>query len=317
MPRPPLRTARETLAALYVAAGLAVVLCQGDIAEVVARMEHGPLREQLLAVLAPAPDNEPTFIPLPSLPPLPAPVATVEAEEPSQPVWWRPVSEEDPLRVWVVGDSLVNMTAPELKRQLESTGLAQVRSESRPNTGLVREDHYSWPRRFDKHLSREDVDVIVMMVGANDSQNMMVDRKRIDLRTDAWLDEYARRVEVLMDKAEAAGVRMYWAGLPVMRKSRHRLTAQLVNPVIASAAEERSAVRYVSTWETFSDEEGGYRYWGLNDHGRKVSMRDADGVHFTMSGAIRLAEQLRAELESEWPLSGDGSAASEPDSGQP
>ena len=319
MRRPPLRSAREVLVALYVAAGLAAVLCRGDLAASVGRMEHGPLRETLLAVLspAPAPDAEPTFAPLPLLPPLPEPVAEVAPAEPEHPPWWRTISGEEPLRVWVVGDSLVNMTAPEMKRQLEATGLATVRAESRPNTGLVRDDFFSWPDRLDRHLAAASYDVIVIMMGANDSQNMMVERSRIDLRTDEWLEEYGRRVDVLMDKAAASGARVYWAGLPVMRKSRHQLTATLVNPVVQAAAEARAPVQYISTSALFADEEGGYRYWGLNTHGRKVSMRDADGVHFTMSGAIRLADHLRAAIEVDWPLSADASAADEPDSGRP
>ena len=209
------------------------------------------------------------------------------------------------------------MTAPELKRQLESTGLAEVRAESRPNTGLVRDDFYSWPRRVERYLSENDVDVVVLMAGANDSQNMMVERRRIDLRTDAWLTEYDRRIAVLMDATSAAGVRLYWAGLPVMRKSRHQLTAQLVNPLFQAAAAERSHVQYISTWELFAGEDGKYRYWGRSAGGRKVSMRDSDGVHFTMAGAIHLADHLRAALEVDWPLSEDASAAGVADSGQP
>lgn len=306
------------MAALYLAAAVALLLCWQDVTTVVIRMEHGPVRERLLAVLQPAEAAPEAPVPAPLPPPVevvvePPPEAPVVPEHPD---WWRPISPEAPLRVWVVGDSLVNMTAPELKRQLEATGLAEVRAESRPNTGLVRDDYYSWPRRFERHLSRDEVDAIVVMIGANDSQNMLVDRKRVDLRTEAWLDEYARRIEALMDLAVASGARVYWAGLPVMRKSRHHLTAEQVNPLIAAASEARPSVRYVSTWELFAGADGGYQYWGLTESGRKVSMRDADGVHFTMSGAIRLADHLRGVLESEWPLAPETDATAEaPDTG--
>ena len=325
------RTAAEVIAAMYVGLAVAALLGRADLAAVIARAEHGPLRDVALSFLdEPAPPSPPEVVTQAvavesaAPPPPPPPTPTPEAEPvpvPAHPPWWRAVSTSAPLRVWIVGDSLLNMTAPAVERRLEETGRATVQKETRSSTGLVRPDYFDWSRRFRQVLSSDaPPEAVVVMLGANDSQHMRAaDGAFLERHSSPWLEEYTRRVEGLMAQAAAAEVRLYWVGLPVMRKPRRQRTAELINPRIAAAAEAHAGVRFLSTWEIYAGEGGTYRWWGLSPEGRRVAMRDPDGSHFSMTGSLVLADLLLGALDDDWQvLTGEpGDTAAPGDSGVP
>ncbi|HSQ37978.1 MAG TPA: hypothetical protein VLS92_08805, partial [Acidimicrobiia bacterium] len=61
------------------------------------------------------------------------------------PAWWRPVTPEDPLRVWVVGDSLGGPLGNALAARVRATGLVVVTIDFEDGSGLVRDDVFDWP----------------------------------------------------------------------------------------------------------------------------------------------------------------------------
>ena len=228
-------------------------------------------------------------------------VLPLQTQAPDQ----RAVSSADPLRLWVLGDSLLNMAGPQLEKRLEATGRAQVTVDYRSSTGLVREDYFSWPAHLTQRLSAAPApDAILVMIGANDSQHMLVDGARLERWGPAWQAEYARRIGALMDIALAAGSRVYWAGLPVMKHRRHQRTEAVLSALAAEQAALRTGATFLPTRARFVSADGGYGKWLIGADGRRFMARDPDGVHFTMAGAAVLADVLMAPIDADWGLTG-------------
>ena len=85
----------------------------------------------------------------------------------------RVISAEEPLRVQVFGDSQGYNIGYELKSATADNPLIDADFDAKVSSGLARPDFYNWPARVQESLVRNDADVAVIMVGANDDQSLM------------------------------------------------------------------------------------------------------------------------------------------------
>ena len=223
-------------------------------------------------------------------------VATTVPDGPIAPV------RTGPLEVWVLGDSLINMGGPRLATLLEEDLGARVHVESRPNTGLVRPDYFDWPGAVARHLeTRPPPELVVVLMGANDGQNMRVDGKRTERWSEPWQDAYAVRVAQVLDPLTDAGARVAWLGLPGMRRRGHQRTADTLNSILADTAVTRPLVHFLPTEARFAY--GGRRFSTHLERpdGQRFPARAGDGVHFTWSGSRVLADHVLSDLRQTWP----------------
>jgi uncharacterized protein len=218
--------------------------------------------------------------------PTPAPAAT---GRPDSATW--PATRLDPVRVWVAGDSLGTQLAAALVPMLRRTRVFEVSSESHTSTGLCRPDFYDWPEAVRTAMHTADPDVVVIMLGANDTQDVWEEGHWIAYGTPAWVRAYRGRVAEVIDQMLDHGVhRVYWVGLPIMAQSWRNEKVALINGIYKDeAARHAGRVRYVDAWSTFAAG-GGYTSWG----------RMGDGVHFTSAGEQRLAEVVLGAIKREW-----------------
>jgi hypothetical protein len=233
----------------------------------------------------------PTTVPPTTVPPS----TTVPTVEPTVPVT-APMpapTPEDPLKVWIVGDSLVEMLGPELRNDLAETGVVTSEIDFRFSSSLVRPDYFDWPAHVTRRIVEVRPDVVVVQFGGNDSQDMIYDGEYRTLDTDAWAEGYRGLVGDLMDVLiEGGAEQVYWIGLPIMRSELFTQRAQVYNAAYRAEADEREAVRYVDVFDLFKDENGGYSTYLPNENGETVIMRSADGVHYALDGGRRLARYV-------------------------
>ena len=207
-----------------------------------------------------------------------------------------------PLQVWVIGDSLINMGGPRIATLLEEGLQANVHVDSRPNTGLVRLDYYDWPAALEARLQTGPAPhIVVVLMGANDSQNMRIDGKRTERWSPEWQAEYARRAGAIMDRLGDSGARVAWLGLPGMRRRSHQTTADLLNGLLEGEAGVREHVAYIPLEERFTYR--GRRFSVHLEHadGQRFTARAGDGVHFTWSGSRVLADHVLGVMAQSWP----------------
>ena len=318
---PPTLPLRQTLGIVYLALLGAALLNAPALVERVARAPESEGRALGLAVVEPLAafvqasglDRPRAALRAlagreePAPPPPDPPLARPEPEDPppiAAPARvLRDPSVEEPLRVWVFGDSLINMAGPRVAALLEATGLAQVQVDSRPNTGLVRPDYFDWPAALRRRLAAGPApEAVLVLMGANDGQNVRLQGAAAPRWSAAWSDEYQRRAGGVMALLGETGAHVWWMGLPGMKGAAHQRTADALNAVLAAEVERHPGLHFVPTEGVFSL--GGRRFslHLLGPTGARFPARAGDGVHFTWSGSRVLAAHMVEALCQGWPV---------------
>ena len=203
---------------------------------------------------------------------------------------------DQPLRMYVGGDSISRDLGEGLAR-LTPADLVAVDLDPRPATGLSRPDFFDWSQHLAGVLTESEADVIVVLFGANDFQNVEHEGEILNRYTDEWLHLYEERVGRIMTLLSQPDVQTVWVGQPPVRESRLSDGLSLLNEVYAAQAEQHPQVTFVDAWALFSDDEG--RYADELDGER---LRREDGVHLTVAGGNRLAGAVWEVVAPAWDL---------------
>ena len=213
---------------------------------------------------------------------------------PPAPAGVRTPTEDDPLRLWVGGDSMSKVLGEAVVRQALGSKLIDPTHQPELQTGLTRPDYFDWPRELDDLADdAPPFDVFVVMFGANDAQGIIEEDgdTHQDPGPGEWADEYRRRVAGVMDLLKADGRLVVWVGQPIMKDGWLSGQMDMLNRIYREEAEQRPWVKYVDTWVIFADERGKYTAY-LERDGEEVLVRNPDGVHFVRDGAEIAAEKI-------------------------
>jgi hypothetical protein len=105
-----------------------------------------------------------------------------------------------------------------------------------------------------------------------------------------------------MSEATAAGSRMLWVGMPVMRDTGFSAMMRTLNDIYQSQAAAHPGVTYFPSWELFSDVSGGYTRTTTDSTGHTVVLRTPDGIHIAFGsgggGADYLAQAVVGEMRT-------------------
>ena len=205
-----------------------------------------------------------------------------------------PFTEAEPLVVGVIGDSLTEQIGPTLIQRLGRPGVpGEAFHDFTYSSGLSRPDFYDWPARAAQLMAEEDPDIWVVMVGANDGQDVIDDDGQFrQLGTDEWEAIYRSRIGGLMDQLTADGRAVIWIGQPVMRDTEFDERMAYLSSLYQSEAAERAYVSFVDARRVFAAEDGRYADYLPAGDGSLSQMRLGDGIHLTRSGAERLVSQI-------------------------
>lgn len=199
---------------------------------------------------------------------------------------------EAPLKLWVGGDSITQTFGTSLQRIALGTGVFTPTLDYRVSTGLARPDYFNWPEHLVKDVLPTDPDILVIMFGANDGQNMTTtDGKALERYSDEWITEYRRRVAATMDllKSPTNDRITIWVGaLPMGPGSKVRGMDQL-DYIYWTEALSRPWIQYFDSWPFFSDSNLDFSGNLPNADGVVRGMRQKDDVHLSTVGGDRLS----------------------------
>jgi hypothetical protein len=213
----------------------------------------------------------------------------------------RDPTAEDPLKIWIVGDSQAEILGQSVISRADSTGVMDATLDFQFSSGLTRPDFYNWPAEIQNVVETNHPDVMVVVFGANDGQGMELDSGVFQPGDPEWNAEYARRVDAVMTYLEQQGVRVYWIGQPIARDAEYSGRLQLMNGIFADMAENHPNTTLVSLYDLFKDEGGSYADYLPGADGELVSMRNSDGIHLTRAGGDRASDEIFAALEDDLP----------------
>lgn len=194
----------------------------------------------------------------------------------------RKLSADEPLRLWIGGDSLAGSLGPELGKLAGATGVVQPYFDSRVSSGLADPGFFDWPDHATTEMARLNPEVVAFIIGTNDWTAVSGD----------WKSDYTAKVESTMKTLVGDGRTVYWLGAPTLKDEKMDAAVVEVNAVAQEVAKRHPKVHYVDTYKLFSDADGTFAYDLPIEDGTTVTMRGGDGVHFTMDGADYLARQV-------------------------
>jgi uncharacterized protein len=202
-----------------------------------------------------------------------------------------------PLRVWIAGDSLVQVPGQAIQRAAGPEAAVDVLGlESRLSTGLTRPDLYNWYVRFGEAISQLRPTVVVFSFGADDAHDFMAGvpggRKLGPLGSPSWKAEYRRRVDGVTREFNAAGISTVWLGLPIPAGTGYARSFPVVNSILRSVAGAHSKMsRYIDLWHLLDSPRGKYTPY-LRIGGKVTLLRSLDGIHFTDAAGDLIALEV-------------------------
>jgi uncharacterized protein len=212
----------------------------------------------------------------------------------------RTPTRANPERILVVGDSFALGLGLGVTRSLGSGPFKVVR-QGRESTGLSRPDYFDWMAQMRVDVQRYRPDIIVVMLGGNDFQDLVIPGhdsiRRFQIT--AWNAQYRQRVSKLMALATSGGARVVWVGLPPSRSPvLTNAGVQRMNAIYQSEATFHPGVVYLDSWRIF-ERGGGYAaYIRLGASHRLTQVREGDGVHFTVIGYQHLADAVTGVMRT-------------------
>ena len=214
------------------------------------------------------------------------------APRPQQPVTpspSEPVAKIDTARqVLVVGDFMAGNVGDELDTTFEASPGVTITERNEPSSGLVRLDRYDWSAQLPAIMDQVKPAVVVIMLGANDRQQMQIGDNKEKVRSDAWLNEYEARVAKLAGVVTSRKIPLLWVGLPAFQSPSATADATTFN-TIYRAQVEKAGGEFVDIWDGFVDEDGTFVITGSDVTGQQVRLRNSDGINFTRAGRKKLA----------------------------
>jgi hypothetical protein len=156
-------------------------------------------------------------------------------------------------------------------------------------TGLNRPDVFNWMKVIPPLLERENPQLIVCSLGANDATDIRDGDRVLEFGQAGWRTAYNERVMAMMRLLANRRARVLWLGLPPMRDPSFSERARYLNRIFALAAKKVPQVEYFDLEMLVSAPNGEYATFMRNQEGRFARMRMDDGVHYAPSGARWIA----------------------------
>lgn len=249
-------------------------------------------------LLAAAADNELGPPPLDAASVATVPDTAAGTTTTTLPPEYRVPTAADPVKLLVVGDSLMGWIGPAIVGELGDDPI-QVAEDWEVGSGLARPDVINWPARLAADMTAQNPEVVVVGFGGNDAQDMATDSGRVTVGTPEWAAEYQRRVAQVLNALEGTNRTVYWIGLPITARADIEAAA----PAMAAAVEREVSARpwahYVSTRKTLAGPDGEYVTYLRDESGNEVKVRENDGVHPNLAGARRMVAPLVEALTDE------------------
>ncbi len=195
---------------------------------------------------------------------------------------------ENARKILVLGDFIAGSAAKGLQEAFAEAPGVVVVERTNGSSGLVRDDYYDWLEEAPAILQEIQPSIIVVQLGSNDRQQLVIDGESETVRSPKWLIEYERRTREFISRLRAANTPLLWVGLPAFQSTSMTTDIVALNGIyrkqIALAGGE-----FIDIWDGFVDESGKFIFTGSDINGRQVRLRGSDGINVTRAGRRKIA----------------------------
>lgn len=211
--------------------------------------------------------------------------------------------EPDARTILVVGDTMADGVHGGLRTAFAQTPGLQVEKLVQRSRGLVRGQEEDWTKQIVEAIEAGPVDLVVVMLGADDRREIRLATGRAGFRSPEWQKTYDSYVQSVVAAVRGAGKPLIWVGLPPVSGPDRRADFNYLNDLYKQQVEPADAI-FVDIWEPFLSDASKYTSYGADVDGKRRRLRTEDGLYFTTPGYRKVAffvEQPIARILGEGP----------------
>jgi len=192
--------------------------------------------------------------------------------------------------VLMLGDSLMGGVVSGLRSDLPKTYRIVDRHKS--STGLTNQQYFDWPSVAQQATAEVKPTWVVIHLGGNDGQDMLVDGKWVKFGTAQWDALYTQRAASMIQGVHAAWpqARIVWLGLPTMRPPSYQAKSARISGLQKAAALQQG-IAFVDAHTALGE---AYSKDGVNASGKREIWRLDDGIHYSRAGGGQLGRAVAA-----------------------
>lgn len=195
-----------------------------------------------------------------------------------------------PLTVVLAGDSMMGVgLAPALMNAHKDDPITFIKAY-KPATGLTRPEVFDWQSQYPIMTAGATADLVLVAIGANDAQDIMLDGALLKYGSDEWFMMYEQRMADYL--ALMGDVPVVWVGLPPMRLPKYQQKMALMNRFTYAVSQNYPNVLWYNPNQDIA-QNGEYQEYG-SPFGKTVRLRAGDGIHLSNEGAAAIARGLFA-----------------------
>ncbi len=196
------------------------------------------------------------------------------------------------IKILLIGDSMMmEGLGPTLQKSLRKRTDVEVVREGRYSSGLSKPDFFNWPENLKKLLKKHEPDMLIISLGANDTQDIMVGKKRFQIDTDGWERVYAIRVLNFLELATENNRKVLWVSLPIMGPMPYANRTKLINDITEDMSAFYPAVAYENI-EHLLTKNGKYTSFIKDKNNKTIRLRSKDNIHVSTAGGQILTRHI-------------------------
>lgn len=207
-----------------------------------------------------------------------------------------PAKANEPRQILVIGDSLSLGLGMGLGVCFQHMPEVKVVTKGKISTGLTTKRPIDWAQEAQRLSMAHPYAAVVIQIGANDIMPIWADGAQA-FGSPRWKQEYAAKVTRITQAFAARGAKVFWVGLPQVRRADYAQAYAQINAVARDAIGDGPA-QFHDIWTAFQ-QDGAFTSYGKDISGKTVIIRAEDGTHFTPNGYVKEASLIAPEIAAE------------------
>lgn len=202
-------------------------------------------------------------------------------------------------RVLIIGDSMMmEGLGPTLHNRLRKRDNLDVHREGKYSSGLSRPDFYNWFENLPLMLETYQPDLLIMSLGANDTQDIVIDKKRYFIDTKEWAEMYLQRAKDFIALADNGKRQIIWVSLPVMGKEPYFTRTKCISKLQEEASKTVANARFINI-EHLLTENGKYTTFYTGKNNQSIRLRSKDLIHVSSEGGEILTDYVLPSVDND------------------
>lgn len=202
-------------------------------------------------------------------------------------------------RVLIIGDSMMmEGLGPTLHNRLRKRDNLDVHREGKYSSGLSRPDFYNWFENLPIMLETYQPDLLIMSLGANDTQDIVIDKKRYFIDTKEWAEMYLQRAKDFIALADNGKRQIIWVSLPVMGKEPYFTRTKCISKLQEEASKTAANARFINI-EHLLTENGKYTTFYTGKNNQSIRLRSKDLIHVSSEGGEILTDYVLPSVDND------------------